>query len=268
MISKPKVISKPSNNRFNYNLGLLFHVSHGTASGTSKDSSDGLASVLDWFDTPDSNASSNYVIAKNGDIYEIVNPELGYTAWANGHVNSANVGNSLLTKTLKTTENINLNTVSIEHVRSHVEMIARTPMPDAQLEASLRLSTWLADRFKFITAEQYLEHADIDNKDRPFCPGFPNFNTYYRLPVLARYKKYLTSQKKVTLNGFTLEGEILQRWLLLESMKLGLPTWGYPVSNAFTALDGKTKQFFEKSTVVYDKTTTGVWRIQSEIIVR
>lgn len=149
--------SHPSPNR-GYNNGhqhrndaIIDHITDGTNS-------------LGWLTNPDSNASSNYLIRRDGHIYELVPP--GQSAWANGEVNQPNRANPLVAKWLEEGCNFNQRVISIEH-----ECTRAQKLTIAQLAASVWLHAWLVQAFG-IPLTAIFGHNQIDSVNRKYCPGW------------------------------------------------------------------------------------------------
>jgi len=164
MLTKPPVTSKPSPNRNGYGGtrrvdAIVWHVTVG-----------GLEGSLSWLTNPASAASSNYVIGRDGAIYELVPPT--EDAWANGAVKAPDTSNPVIAGWL--TENVNLNqrTVSVEHER----LTSANEQPDgfteAQHRSTVQLAAWLCQTFSIPPDRQHIiRHGQIDSVNRAHCPG-------------------------------------------------------------------------------------------------
>jgi N-acetyl-anhydromuramyl-L-alanine amidase AmpD len=162
-VAKPAIVSNPSPNR-GYNNGfahrpeaVCWHITEGTNS-------------LGWLCNPQAAASANYLIDRDGTIHELVPPT--ESAWANGRVQQPNTGNPLIARWQREGCNLNQRTVSIEHegFSSHNKGGALTP---AQIASTVKLTAWLCSQFNIVPDQDHiLGHYEIDNIDRPFCPGF------------------------------------------------------------------------------------------------
>ena len=167
MLTKPTVSSKPSPNRNGYAGtrrvdAIVWHVS------VSKDG--GLAGTLSWLTNPASAASSNYVIAEDGTIYELVPPT--EDAWANGAVKAPDTSNPVIARWL--TENVNLNqrTVSVEHIRYDSANEQPGGFTEAQHRSTVQLAAWLCQTFGIPPDRQHIiRHGQIDSVNRAHCPG-------------------------------------------------------------------------------------------------
>jgi hypothetical protein len=164
MLTKPTVISKPSPNRNGYAGtrrvdAIVWHVTVG-----------GLSGSLSWLTNPASAASSNYVIAMDGTIYELVPPT--EDAWANGAVKAPDTSNPVIAKWL--TENVNLNqrTVSVEHERLTSANEQPGGFTEAQHRSTVQLAAWLCQTFSIPPDRQHIiRHGQIDSVNRAHCPG-------------------------------------------------------------------------------------------------
>lgn len=130
----------------------------------------GLASNLSWLTNSASGASSNYLIARDGTIYELV--PLGIPAWTNGPRNKPNLKNPLI-KTWNTNGwNPNTRTVTIEH-QGYTSYGAGGSLTPAQRAASILLTAWLLQEIdKPADRTHIIGHYEIDSVERPNCPGY------------------------------------------------------------------------------------------------
>lgn len=164
-VSKPPLnTSHPSPNRNGYGgarrvEALCWHVTAGAAGPS-----------ISWLCSPASSASSNYVIDKDGTIYELVPPD--QDAWANGAVNQPDLGNAQIARWTREGANFNQRTISIENVRETSANNQPGGFTAAQRESLIALSAWLCERFG-VPADRghILRHAQIDSVNRPYCPG-------------------------------------------------------------------------------------------------
>lgn len=145
-------------------------VAHGT-------DSIGIAPAVDWLTNPKSGVSSNFAIAKSGQIYQLVDFRTGKRAWANGVIDKVNYDKSLtwLNSCVKNRVNPNWVTVSIEHEATHEDMLKSRPMTDAQFNSSVELTAYIM-RIAGLKAthESYVTHHQIAGIMKPYCPGVIN----------------------------------------------------------------------------------------------
>lgn len=142
-------------------------VNHITAASTAKSS-------INWFVSPASQASSNYIVDKDGMVYEMVPIE--YAAWANGTTsNGDNRDYHKATNAIVKSRphNANLYTVSIEHVNE-----GGGALTNAQLEATIELHKYIRSEVqriynRTIPADRahIVGHFEITPITRPDCPG-------------------------------------------------------------------------------------------------
>lgn len=164
-LQKPPVdTSHPSPNR-GYPSGvhrvdaIIWHITQGSNS-------------LGWLTNPASGASSNYLIARDGTIHELVPPV--ESAWANGRVCNPDADHNqpLITKWVAEGVNFNRRTVSIEH-EGMSSLGQGGSLTAAQIAATVRLTAWLCQTFNLTPDAQHVfGHFEIDSCDRPNCPGF------------------------------------------------------------------------------------------------
>lgn len=150
-----------------------------------------------WFNNPESEASSNYAIAPDGTIYELVAPI--NTAWANGNLRDPQIWIPEIKRVAANGINPNAVTLSVEWAGAHelypgawqtlayrgpkkaewVDTIRRKngvkhwwgPTP-AQWAAGVALTAWLCDTHGIPRDRLHiLRHSDWDSVAKWFCPG-------------------------------------------------------------------------------------------------
>lgn len=162
MPPRPTIVPKPSPNRGGYAHPhepqcVVWHITQGTDS-------------LGWLRSPASKASANYLIARDGTIYELVEPTV--SAWANGIADSPNLANPIVAACIKQKRNLNTVSISIEHegFTSNNKGGSLTP---AQIAATIALTAWLCGEFGIPADRAHIfGHNQIDSVNRPYCPGF------------------------------------------------------------------------------------------------
>lgn len=123
-------------------------------------------------DNPALAVSSNYLIDKNGQIYELVPWQLNRRAYANGVVENYDKSLNWLVQAVRAGLNPNLITVSIEHVAGELEMISRASMPNAQFNSSIELTAnILAAAGLKANHQTIVGHNQISGYKRYNCPG-------------------------------------------------------------------------------------------------
>lgn len=121
---------------------------------------------LGWLTSPASGVSSNYLIRRDGYIYELVPPT--ESAWANGQANDPDLENPVIMGWEREGCNYNQRTISIEH-----ECRKNEETTQAQWLATAQLQAWLSEQFG-ITPDltHIIPHSSIDSVDRPYCSGW------------------------------------------------------------------------------------------------
>lgn len=138
----------------------LLIVLHGTAGGSS------AQGVATWFATGGESASAHIIIDQAGNVVQGVPCSLA--AWGNGIINKPRI-------TLPYPGvNPNLYTISIEHVKPHLDNSDALTVP--QKRASFQVIAALCDQYgipkrRGDQAGGIIEHADIDSVSREHCPG-------------------------------------------------------------------------------------------------
>ncbi len=230
-IPKPPMdTSHPSPNRDGYSTprkveAVVWHISQGN-----------LASNLSWLTNPASNASSNYEIAKDGTIYELVPPD--HSAWANGIMQKPNLNNPLIAAWAGGKINPNTRTVSIEHegFSSNNQGGALTA---EQVDAHTRLTAWLCQEFGLPADRTHiLGHFEIDDVDRPFCPGFSSAEWIAYVASVATMLAGVPPAPPTappanerSINGFWVASGFLELYSALEVAGLNTQVLGLPLSN-------------------------------------
>lgn len=161
-LSKPPVIASPSPNRGGYASPhepqlICWHITQGTDS-------------LGWLQSPQSGASANYLIARDGKTYELVPPT--ESAWANGKTCKPDMSNPIIAQCINQGRNVNTVSVSIEH-EGMSSLGKGSSLTTAQIAATVRLTAWLCATFGIAPDRGHIiKHAQVDACDRPNCPGF------------------------------------------------------------------------------------------------
>lgn len=138
---------------------IIWHITDGAFEG-----------ALDWLTSPASQASSNYIISRQGRVVCLVPPD--ESAWANGRINRPNLLNPIVRQAVESGVNPNTWSVSIEWEGKPV-VRGGDPPTNAQLVAGIRLTAWLAMRYNLTVDYVHLfGHRDWDSVDRRDCPGF------------------------------------------------------------------------------------------------
>ena len=135
---------------------VVWHVAEGSEVGVSS-----------WFHNPESNASTHYLVCKDGRTIRYVREE--DTPWANGKVNNPRLSNPVVKRLIASGANLNRQTISIETERYSKDWLdANSPMGKALValtrDVMLRHGLPLEDDY-------ILGHNEIDAVDRPNCPG-------------------------------------------------------------------------------------------------
>jgi hypothetical protein len=132
-----------------------------------------MASCIAWFANPQSGASSNYGVGKDGRIVCFVDPEIvhPYWAWANGVLAYPDATVQALVargKHLYGNVSPNVYTVSVEH-----EGMTGEEPTEAMFSATVQLAAYLCDRFG-VPADRssLLGHYQFDSVNRARCPGW------------------------------------------------------------------------------------------------
>ncbi len=135
---------------------IIWHVAEG-----------GRAGVRSWFHNPASEASTHYLVCKNGDVINFVDE--ANTPWANGAVNNPRLTNPVVKDMVESGINLNRLTISIETERyTGDRLTADSPMERAlaQLTREVMLRHGIP-----IDDDHICGHNEVDSVNRPNCPG-------------------------------------------------------------------------------------------------
>ena len=202
-----------------------------------------VAGAVSWLCNPKSNASAHFVVARNGDIYQLV--DIKDAAWCNGtgtnpsgkYYYKRSTNSIVRSKAI----NANLYTVSIEHEGfSYKE--GRGALTEEQYQSTLWLHGYIDSEVKRIYGYNInfdrlhiIGHCVVAPKEKPNCPGalFP----WDRLMKDLQNKggktmdKVLDANKvKIDFNGkkFTVSGQLIDGRNYVQAREL-LEKLGYTV---------------------------------------
>lgn len=215
------------------------------------------ASNLSWLAHPSSGASTNYYIAKDGEIFELVPWEIA--AWTHGQMNRPDVSNPLIKKWHDNGWNPNQRAIGIEH-----EGEAADTLTEAQIKSNNQLTAWLSQQTGVpVDRTHIIGHYQIDSVNRPYCPSFSEAE-WSRLiggaqallsgsaPVPpakpeedanARKFEHVDYGTHWVVNQQTADGFIT----MYDGWKAGggLDGWGWPLGGMSRGVDGVYRQPFE-----------------------
>lgn len=130
---------------------IVLHIQEGTS-----------ASSLSWWASGNADASSSAMVQKDGSVLLIIDPADG--PWTNGDVNQPSPKGTALIERIG---GINPNKVTLS-----IEAEGRSG--DSMGESQLNAMCWLITDWMItygLTMNDIYKHADINGKDRSFCPG-------------------------------------------------------------------------------------------------
>lgn len=135
---------------------VVWHVAEGSRAG-----------VRSWFHNKASEASTHYLVCKNGDIVQFVDENV--TPWANGTINKPRLSNPVVADIVNSKINPNRLTISIETEGYTGEYRSA----DSPLGRSLvALTRDIMQRHGIpIDDDHILGHNELDSVNRPNCPG-------------------------------------------------------------------------------------------------
>jgi N-acetyl-anhydromuramyl-L-alanine amidase AmpD len=158
------IIERPSPN-YGYSgarphwRAVTWHIAEGNLDGT-----------LSWLTSPESDASSHFVVARDGQIYHLVS--LDEAAWCQGHVCAPNLANPIIQQTVSAGINPNLVSYSIECV-GYSSWGKGGSLTQPQSDALIRLTAYLCNRSRLSSDQTHiLGHYEWDRCTRSGCPGY------------------------------------------------------------------------------------------------
>jgi N-acetyl-anhydromuramyl-L-alanine amidase AmpD len=141
-------------------LAIVYHVSDDL----------NTANVLSWLRKPGSNASSHWVIDRDGSAYQLVGS--AFAAFTNGKVERPRMDIPWLAARadafIADRENANWYCITIEHIGK-----PDVPFTPEQIATSVAISRYYLHVYPSIPRVRghMMRHADFDSVDRPYCPG-------------------------------------------------------------------------------------------------
>ena len=135
---------------------ICWHVAEGSEAG-----------VTSWFHNPASQASTHYLVCKDGRVIQyVLESDMPY---ANGVINKPRMANPVVAALVNSGINVNNQTVSIETERyTGDRLTADSPMG----RALAQLTRDVMQRHGIpIDDDHILGHSEIDSVNRPNCPG-------------------------------------------------------------------------------------------------
>jgi hypothetical protein len=125
---------------------------------------------LGWLTSPASQASANYLVRKDGYIYELVPPNI--SPWTNGDVQRPDLGNPLIAAWVKAGTNPNTRTLTCE-MECKSTYWAPGALTDKQEESLVALIAWGLDSHGLpVNDTRVIRHSQINDVTRHNCPGF------------------------------------------------------------------------------------------------
>jgi N-acetylmuramoyl-L-alanine amidase len=159
----PKFTYLPSPNFFSRQghqpIAIVYHIADDLS----------LSNVLNWLRNPNSNASSHWVIDRDGSPYQLVGS--AQAAWTNGEVRSPRMDIPWLAEHAVTfengAENANWYTITFEHIGT-----PESGVTSEQVATSIQLSQYYLATYNIRRNRGHMmRHADFDSVGRRYCPG-------------------------------------------------------------------------------------------------
>lgn len=124
--------------------------------------------------TPKLAVSANFLVARNGYIYQLVEPFSGRRAWANGNLFNPDRSVKWIADCQDRKINPNWHSVSIEHEATWADMERHNyaAITDEQWAASQALSAYILQRAGLkANHETITTHGQYDSVNKTNCPG-------------------------------------------------------------------------------------------------
>ena len=138
---------------------IVWHIADGSLDGT-----------LSWLTSPESQASSNYVVSREGVIFELVPPDV--TPWTNGLICKPDLASPLVKRWVDAGTYPNEPTITIECI-GYSSKRAGGSLAEPQVASLVILTAWLCQEHGIPPDRQHiLGHYQIDACNRWNCPGF------------------------------------------------------------------------------------------------
>lgn len=210
----------------------------------------GLSSVASWFNNPQSQASTHYIVGKKGEIWQFVKDE--DFAFANGVWEQPDPTILWLADAFRRSINPNNLTLSIEREGFKGEALTET-----QYQSLLWLTEHLCEKWRIPKDRQHIiGHYQISKTSRPNCPG-PNHPWQRLMADLATQTPPPPPVLEIKSNGFIIRGEFAERY----QREGGLRVFGYALTNQFVhPQTNRLMQVFEGYVMEIDPNANNEWR--------
>jgi N-acetylmuramoyl-L-alanine amidase len=143
-------------------IAIVMHIAQGSRAG-----------VVSWFNNRAANASSHYLVCRNGDVLQFVRE--ADTAWTNGidfqkgyDAYRSDRGVPWVDDCWKSRIDPNRLTITVEHEGNSGEQL-----PEPEIQASIDLTRDILSRYNWPTDDPHriIGHYVTDSVNRAFCPG-------------------------------------------------------------------------------------------------
>ena len=162
--------------------------------------------AVSWLCNPDSQASTHFVVAKDGRVSQLV--DLQDTAWGNGTTTTSGdsrfYGNSNIQTVKDRKTNANYYTFSIEHEGFYKD--SKGSLTEAQLSATVEVMKFIIQETKRIYGvdipidrQHIIGHYDVAPKWKPNCPG----QNYPFDEIIKRLKPQPVTQYPISVANLT-----------------------------------------------------------------
>lgn len=206
--------------------------------------------VLRYFSSAGT-ASSNYVVALDGTIYEVVPPESA--PWTNGPVQAPDLSNPIVAAiAARSKPNANPYSLTIEYIGKPQDSL--TP---EQIASGQRLVAWASGEYDLpIDRTHNVGHYQIDSIERWYCPTFSDAEWSALLDGARALASGADPMRVFPETGHGIGGGF--RWFWEHNG--GLPIFGYPLTDELQE-DGRTVQYFERAVFEYHPENSDPWKV-------
>lgn len=151
---------------------------------------------LGWLCNPVSQASANYLLSRNGYLYELVPPDIA--PWTNGDVQAPDMANPLIAGWVRSGVNCNTKTLTVE-CEGYTTSWQPGALTDAQEYVLVWLLAWGCAAYLLPPdATHIIRHQQLNNVTRHNCPGFS----------AEEWTGYIAATAALVAGGTPLGGEV------------------------------------------------------------
>lgn len=212
---------------------VVYHVAEGSRS-----------SVTSWFNNPDSEASTQVLVCKDGTRLRYVRDQ--DTAWANGVMAEPNMADPIIANWKNSNINPNRRTLSVE-----TERYWKDRMTSPQIKSLAELSViWHRAHGLPNNGSRMQGHGEIDGVNRQHCPSFTQGEWDYLVGEVSRASVEVRPPAPTPNTSSELYDLVTGKYIHPDiwawyQKKGGWQELGHPLAGAYLYTDGWIRQLFE-----------------------